>query len=311
MQAILRDYVLKLDVQEPIIPASTAWVKIPCVVYKVAEGEEGLALVTSSGDAPGNSGQLFTGGLNRIYKMGLSDLTQFKNYYQAGKFWTAIFAEEWTDQEVMNNISNLGEFDGVCARMFKVDNEAENAYMNVALGLDNFIAFATMQDGETIDASNMYRALGELLSLENLDNRQYQSMPISDNISNLGIADLLFDKRVSFVISDADYQYRLAGFFCSKKPVIDPYITKLFKLDLQDAALVATNLYKPNMTHSAVANVQDYLYQKVVLKYIDPNVIPSITLNVEYNDEGWVALGTITMSQIRALWRYKFQIIKQ
>lgn len=321
--SILRDYVVQFDVSTPIPAPSTAWVqKIGVVVKRKSEDiEAGTYRITTRSQIANYTNlttpqRILDAGSTVFYLIVVeNDLSEIEKIYKPGDYYTMLFSEDFTDQQVVQykTTTGFGFHKGLFAKTFGRDTDKKNAFLDVARVMDDFICFATDLNADqlTYNYDNIYFALGSLLSLEKLDNRQYISMPVSDNITDLGEANLLFDDRVGLVLTDKDYGNRLAGFFIGGQPIIAPYIDKLLQLDLQAAAITATNLYKPNMTPAAVTKIKDYLKQKVITKYLDPEVIPSITLDLQVNEEGWTAKGTITMSAIKALWRYIIKIVKE
>lgn len=320
--SILRDYVVKFQVSTPIPSPSTDWVKKIGVVVKPKSNdvEEGEYLITTRSQISQYTNlltpvRILDAGSVSFYLIVVEELAHIENVYHTGKYYTMLFSEDFTDQEVVQykSTTGFGFYKGLFAKTFGRDVDKQNAWLDAARVMSDFICYGTNlnSDNTTYNYDNLYYALGSLLSLDTLDNRQYIELPVTDNVVELGDAEDLFNKRISLSISDVDYGNRLSGFFVGSQPIIVPYLDKLLQLDLQAAGITATNLYKPNMTPSAVAKVRDYLYQKVIMKYINPDIIPNITLSLEVNDEGWVARGKIALSEIKTLWRYSIEIIKE
>lgn len=315
---VLRNYVAKFQINEATPTPSVSWVKKIGVLVKGGDSdEEGIYEISTPGQLTQYTkrtsiSRIFDAGSTLMYIVRVKDPANFANVYKEGKFFTLIFSEDFTDQEVYNTLeTGLGKFDGVCARMFVLDESNDNAIMDLLKARPNFCSFATKQESDSVSFDNLYYCFSSLLSLDEMDNRQYIDLPVTDKIFELGVAEKLFDKKVSFALTDSDYGVRLSLFAIGQKPVIAPYIDKLLQLDIQAAAIAATNLYKPNMTINSISNISDYIKQNVINKYINPETIPSITFKLNYNSEGWIAKGTITMSSIKALWRYNITITKE
>lgn len=320
--SILRDYVVKFQVSTPIPSPSTDWVKKIGVVVKPKSDsvEEGEYLITTRSQISQYTNlltpsRILDAGSVSFYLIVVKELANIEKVYHTGKYYTMLFSEDFTDQEVVQykSTTGFGFYKGLFAKTFGRDKKKENSWLDTARAMSDFICYGTNlnSDNLTYNYDNLYYALGSLLSLDTLDNRQYIELPVTDNIVELGDAEDLFNKRISLSTSDIDYGHRLSGFFVGSQPIIAPYVDKLLQLDLQAAGVTATNLYKPNMTASAVAKVRDYLYQKVITKYINPDIIPNITLSLDVNEEGWVAKGKIALSEIKTLWRYSIEIIKE
>lgn len=320
--SILRDYVVKFQISTPIPTPSTDWVKKIGVVVKPKSDSvvEGEYLITTRSQISQYTNlltptRILDAGSVSFYLIVVKELANIEKVYHTGKYYTMLFSEDFTDQEVIQykSTTGFGFYKGLFAKTFGRDQNKENSWLEAARAMSDFICYGTNlnSDKTTYNYDNLYYALGNLLSLDTLDNRQYIELPVTDNVVELGDAEDLFNKRISLSTSDIDYGNRLSGFFVGGQPIIAPYVDKLLQLDLQAAGVTATNLYKPNMTASAVAKVRDYLYQKVIIKYINPDIIPNITLSLEVNDEGWVAKGKIALSEIKTLWRYSIEIIKE
>ena len=320
--SILRDYVVKFQVSTPIPSPSTDWVKKIGVVVKPKSDsvEEGEYFITTRSQMSQYTNlltptRILDAGSVSFYLIVVKELANIEKVYHTGKYYTMLFSEDFTDQEVVQykSTTGFGFYKGLFAKTFGRDKNKENPWLDTARAMSDFICYGTNlnSDNLTYNYDNLYYALGSLLSLDTLDNRQYIELPVTDNIVELGDAEDLFNKRISLSTSDIDYGHRLSGFFVGSQPIIAPYVDKLLQLDLQAAGITATNLYKPNMTASAVAKVRDYLYQKVITKYINPDIIPNITLSLDVNEEGWVAKGKIALSEIKTLWRYSIEIIKE
>lgn len=315
--SILRDYVVKFSITETIAVPSTAWVKKIGVVVKGGNSdEEGIyeclnRSAVSAYTSLTTLSKLFDGGQTSIFIIRVKALDKIKDLYRSGLFWTMIFSEDWTDAEVLNAFeqAGFGEFDGILARMFVLSETNQNAYMDLIKTKQNFCCFATKNATNT-NYGNIYYAFGNLLAQDDLDNRQYESMPVDDGILELGLAENLFEKRVSFVTTDSDYGTRLSFFVIQDNPIISPYIDKLLKLDIQAGLVAATNLYKPNKTISAVKKVEDYIKANIIETYINPDVIPSITFKLSLSEDAWFAKGIVQYPPLEAIWRYKINITK-
>lgn len=319
MQAasILRDYVVKFSITETIAEPSTAWVKkIGVVVKGGASDEEGIyeclnRASISTYTSLTTLSRLFDAGQTSIFIIRVQTLDKVKDLYKSGRFWTMIFSEDWLDAEVINTLeqTGFGDFDGVMAKMFVLSATNQNSYMEVARTKENFCCFAT-KNTANVNYGNIYYAFGSLLAQNDLDNRQYESMPVDDGIFELGLAENLFEKRISFVTTDTDYGTRLSFFAIQNTPIISPYIDKLLRLDIQAGLVTATNLYKPNKTISAVKKVEDYIKANVIDTYINPDVIPTITFKLSLSNDTWFARGIVQYPPLEAIWRYKINITK-
>jgi hypothetical protein len=152
-------------------------------------------------------------------------------------------------------------------------------------------------------AKNMFYAFGKLLSNAlNWLNQQYIPMPYADDVNTLGKANALFDDKVSFVISDAEFSNRLALFAQGGKAIIAPYVIRNLELDMQSKALQYVASNQPGYTRKAAALLEDEL-QGVIQGYIDRQWIEAGTVEVKLEQDNFVASGYINVAEPKALWR--------
>lgn len=155
----------------------------------------------------------------------------------------------------------------------------------------------------TNDAKNMFYAFGKLLSNAlNWRNQQYISMPFADDVDTLGEANTLFEDNISFVISDDEFGQRLGLFAVGGKAITAPYIIRNLQLDMQSAALSYISGNQPAYTKKQAALLEDEL-QKVINEYIEDEEIEAGVVEVDLEEDNFVASGEINVSEPKALWR--------
>ncbi len=164
----------------------------------------------------------------------------------------------------------------------------------------NYCAFHTT-DGN--GAKNMFYAFGKLLSNSlNWLNQQYITMPHADDVETLGQSNALFDAKISFVMSDAEFGKKLALFAQGGSAIVAPYIKRNLEINLQSAALSYISGNQPQYTKVQAALVEDEL-QKVVQSYIDRQWIEAGTAQVKLEQENFVGSGYINIAKPSAFWR--------
>ena len=152
-------------------------------------------------------------------------------------------------------------------------------------------------------AKNMFFAFGKILSnLLNWSNQQYIEMPFADDIDTLGEANALFDKKINFVMEDAQFGKRLGLFAAGQKAIAAPYIEENLRIDLQSKALQYITANQPAYTLTQAALLEDEL-QKVIDSYITRGWIELGEVSILLEQENWVASGYINISEPKALWR--------
>lgn len=196
---------------------------------------------------------------------------------------------------------DVGSFEGVVG-VSSTSNEVLFAQSKIK----NRCAFyGSSLDDDRHGAANMFYAFGSLLSnLSNWRNQQYVSMPESDSINDLGLANLFFDERVSFVITDSQYANRLAFFVAGQKAIVAPYILKNLCVNLQSAALQWIALNQPDYTVTDASLLESHLQETVIEDFIERRWLSEGNVAITINEGGnFVANGAIDVPQPKALWR--------
>lgn len=299
---ILLDYFFPITAIEPTPAASTAFLKQVLVVVKPKSGatEDTITLCTSMSAVAAftdnvEAQQLFNAGMGRVYVLAVDALTTLDTILvgHESDFFTILISSDFNDTEM--DLAEFGAFTGVIG-MASTD-DAKNI---TRAAIANRSAW---HSNGTNKAKNMFFAFGKLLSNSlNWRNQQYITMPLADNITTLGSAESLFDDKVNFVISDTEFGNRLALFCAGGKAIVAPYILKNLQIDLQSAALSYVSGNQPAYTLKQAALLEDEL-QKVVQDYIDDESIEAGTVEVELNEDNFVAAGNINVAEPKALWR--------
>lgn len=199
--------------------------------------------------------------------------------------------------------SNLEGGDGLTLGTFKGVvgvSEQDDTWLATQAAISNRSAFHSTVGNK---AKNMAYAFGKLLSnVLNWRNQQYIEMPLAEDVDELGEANALFDDKISFVLSDAQYSNRLGLFAAGGKAIVAPYIKKNLEIDLQSAALSFVSGNQPEYSLKQAALLEDAL-QKVIQSYIDKEWITAGTVEVKLEQDNFVASGYINIAEPKALWR--------
>lgn len=200
------------------------------------------------------------------------------NDVNVGGAWTGLSAGKLSGGDGLF----LGDFEGVTG----VSSD-DTSFLADQAAIENRCAFFVKSAN---GAKNMFYAFGKLLS-NSLDwkNQQYISMPLSDDVADLGSAEALYDDKISFVISDDEFSERLALFVAGGKPIATPYIQRNLEIDLQSKALQYVSANQPGYTLKHAALIEDEL-QKVVDGDGQPNGDPG------YVGRGWVVSGEVSVT---------------
>lgn len=191
---------------------------------------------------------------------------------------------------------DVGTFEGVVG--FSTEDEEFAAEES---SKKNRCVFIT---NETNKAQNMCFAFGKLLSNQlNWLNQQYISMPLNDGVVDLGVANLLFDDKISFVINDEEYGNVLALFAAGNRAIVAPYIIKNLSIDIQSKAVQWIAANQPQYTLKEAALLEARILEDVINQYIARNWISAGEISISLFQDNFVAAGNINVSEPKALWR--------
>ena len=239
---------------------------------------------------------------------GVSTATQVKAAYDASAealalATVAIVEGQGAEAQAAASEANLtggdGLFLGTYSGVVGV-SETDDTFLAAQAVIANRCAFHTTTSNK---ARNMFFAFGKMLSNAlRWRNQQYIQMPLADDVNTLGAALNLFEDRISFVISDAEFGNRLALFSAGGKAITAPYIKRNLELDLQSRALTYISGNQPAYNLKQAALIQDEL-EAVIEGYINDELITAGTVAVGLEQDNFVASGDFNISEPKALWR--------
>lgn len=194
----------------------------------------------------------------------------------------------------------LGQYKGVVG----VSSD-DDSFLAAQAIIENRAAFHT---NSTNKAKNMFFAFGKLLANPlNWLNQQYIQMPFADDVTTRGQADNLFDNKVSFVISDAEFGNRLSLFAAGGKAIASPYIKRNLELDLQSRALQYVSANMPGYTEVEASLIESEL-QKVMESYVNRQWIESGEVQIRLEQQNFVASAYMNYAELGAIWRFMGEI---
>lgn len=301
---ILLDYVFPISIIQPTPAASTAFLKQVCVIAKPKAGQEanvGLLYPCTNMTEVGvrtantNAQQLFNAGMSKVFIILSTDL-DLVGYLEAhrGEFFTVLISSDYTNADIAD--MDVEGFEGVTGIA-----TADSAVAEAQAVIENRCAFKVAAQATP---TNMFNAFGKLLSNQsNWLNNQYISMPVNDQVSDLGSANSLFDERVSFVINDEEFGNRLALFAAGGKAIVAPYIIKNLRINLQSRTLQWISQNQPQYTLKDAALLETRLEEDVIQNFIDRQWIESGNISITLREQNFVANGAINVPEPKALWR--------
>lgn len=300
MRDVLLEYVMRIDALTPLPAASTAYLrKVLCVVKpapEVATGtitecttKEGVQALTQS-----NCFKLLEAGMNSIFVLPVENLNIADIVHDTNKKFFTILIDGAFSAEEMEEFDQ-GTFEGVIG-WTNNDRDQCKAFAQSK----NNVGFYDLSENASI---NMYWAFGKLLGSVSWKNQQYIEMPLSSNIDTINEANLLFEDKISFVLSSEEYGNRLALFASNRKAIVAPYVFEEIQLNLQSKALQYIELNKPAYTEKQASLLEDTLQGMLDEKYIATEIIDSATVEITLENENFVASGDISVAEPKALWR--------
>lgn len=296
---VLLDYVLKTNVVEPILPASSAYLHNVLCVVPLATGETaGIYECATKAQVEeyttAKCWQLLEAGLSKIYVCAVSAYSAVQALIDATeyKFFTVLVDPSFTTAPTA-----LTGFSGVMG--WSTDD---------ATKAENFAKIATANNTAFIDPSanageNMYWAFGKLLSGSVWKNQQFIGMPAGGITAVLGTAESYFEKRLSFVLNSEEFGNRLAFFVNRGRAIVAPYIYEEFQLDLKSWALTYINTNMPNYNNVEASKLESHLLQKANNKYIASGMLDALTISISADQDNFVMSGNIKVSEPKATWR--------
>lgn len=310
--SVLLNYVMRVSKTIPIPSPSLQYLQNAMIVVKQKSAEipktvvritsaEDLAAITDS-TAPMD---FIKGGRTYFYALPVDTLdlnSETITNIDEFKYFTILIDPSGFDDEAVGSLVLPDNFTGVIGGASNDD-----AFVEAQNKKDNYAWFweATNTAGR-----NMYKAFGSLLNKpkNRWSNQQYISMDYDDGITTLGTAEAMFDMRANFVLTDEEYNTRLA-LFCvgnqgKARAIVAPYLYEEITKVLQGAALTWINLNEPDYTITQAALLEGYL-QKKLNAYIEDGSIESGDINVELGNEQFIMTGDIVVSKVSAPWRLK------
>ncbi|AUR91873.1 tail sheath protein [Vibrio phage 1.166.O._10N.261.51.C7] len=250
--------------------------------------------------------ELFNGGMNSIWLIVIpsdGDVTSIKDLVATLENETlTILAADGVVSTALEATENLKVANGVIGASFTLAlrAEAETLAVSECGFVDN--------DG----SGSMFYAFGRLLSQVGWTNLQYIVMPTpsqSGTVTDVGLAESLFNERISFFLDD-DALGRSLGFFAAGGfSIVDRYVRAQVGRDIQAAGLNYISLKRPNNTQVN----RDFMTLELRTAFLTYEngglLLEGSTLEITEGTENFVATGEFTMELPVALWRLKINLI--
>jgi len=155
----------------------------------------------------------------------------------------------------------------------------------------------------------MYRSFGLFLSQNSWKDLQLARLDDSNTygITDMGVANELFDAGVSFAITDPEYKTCLALFAAGGKTITAPYIARQAKIQTQSLFVQYLSLRNPKWTKREAGMIESYLNNQVDQIFVQTGLVNQLRLVVDLDTtEGdWYVAGVLEIEKPKAIWRMK------
>ena len=299
MSNTVLDYAFKVSEATVIPEVDTAWIKVPAVVVKPAEGvEAGIYRITNKEEIADYTDNEHIGSILNVKSycyLIASNTLNIADVLDANltNLYTVIISDDFDISDFGENRADLklGSFKGVVAYANKGETAEEKEF------LENFAKFGCAFAGTTY---NMCHAFSMLLGGTAWQNQQYIDMP-NAGYDNLGDAEYNYEKRISFVLND-EAKYYLAFFAVAGRAIIAPYVIKEITLKQQSKAFSWIAANQPTKTIVNAKLLQDRL-NLIYTPYLEERLISAGSTTVNLDNDAFSCSGKITITDPTALWR--------
>lgn len=249
----------------------------------------------------------FDGGLTRLYLILIDDAADLPALLldKECDFYTVVGGNEFTGDDYE---TNLAGWQGV--RCWTTIEQADG---KLWAALNATCIF--FEDVETEGDESSYFStfsFGNLLSGANWRNQQYiPTTGAGHPVQELGLADSLFDDRISFYLTDDEQGTRLAFFVAGGKSITTPYINRELQVVMQSDML---NFLAANQPMNIETNrrLLEQVGQGVIDTYLDNALLDPVgenSITITESAEAFIVNGNMTTTEAEALWRVEIDAI--
>lgn len=309
---VLLDYAFKFSEVKGIQKADISYLKRLGVIVKAKTATGNKVVfqeVTNVTDAATYTDAkylagLFDGGLRSVTLIlcdAITDITELDHTQQFTVLISDQFSE--TDKEGFNPTG----FKGVVGAAF-----SDKAKAGTYAATDNRCAF--LDSTTTLKSYGLYYAFGKLLSGVYWRDQQYIQVASTDvySVDSVADAESLFDKKVSFYLSDEQYGKRLGFFAAGGEAITWPYIDVEIQKTVQATGVNYIALNQPRNTpfrrirmESALQKQID-VYIEAPYSYLDPEGENKINI-YKSAAKAFTVNGTLSTKDAEPIWRVEVE----
>lgn len=312
---ILLDYAFKFSEVTGTQKADLSYLKNLAVIVKskTPGGTSPLTHnITSAEDAAQYTNAtdlaaLFAGGMSIVTLVICDAIADATTALDNTKQYTALIDNEWTVDEAI--AFDPTDFKGVIGAVFG-DTAGDRTKAETYAAGDNRCAFVDATDPK---AYGMYYAFAKLLSGAYWRDQQYIQVTSNEvtTIVDLGEAEALFLKKVSFYLGDDQYGKRLGFFGAGGSAITQPYVNEEIKRITQSTGVNYLALNQPRNIPISRILLENALQDKIdeyklpPYQYLDPTGTNEIVLTT--SNEAFVLNGQMTTKVAEPIWRVKVE----
>ena len=260
------DYASPTNINTTIAQAPTGYLRNIIVVIKALADDTAISTITSKPTISIDKcvDGLFDGGMTKVSYIKLIN-ADVSSLNLKDEYFTILFSG-FSGAEIL--AKDLGSFDGVVG--FEIDNTADGIEFNTCK------MYNPLKDGYTIGY-----IFGVALSSVNWRNFQYN--PTNKDVyfvSDLGIANALYDNNISAFGKDDVVGIRLVSFFIGGESFSKPYVEKEIVINLQTNNInLLTQELSYNLQDTGI--VKSFNADYIKKFYVDTGLIEDFDYSVD------------------------------
>jgi hypothetical protein len=281
------EYTSPTSIETAVVQAPTGFLREVLVIIKAQVSDVSISTITAKPSVSVSElvDGLFDGGMNKVSYIRLID-ADISSFSVKNSYFT-ILLDGFSDVEIL--AKELGDFEGVIG--FETDSQSA--------GIENKTCkmYAPLKNGYTIGYS-----FGLGLSSPIWINLQYKSSNKNvEFIDNLGIANTLYNTKISTWGKDDVVGLRLISFFVGGEAFSKAYIEKEIAINLQTnninylASELSYNLQDASLVE---ANNSNYIQRF----YVDTGLIETFEYEVKLSTNNEF-LSNLYITPIIAIWK--------
>ncbi|MBO4726551.1 MAG: hypothetical protein J5598_03060 [Clostridia bacterium] len=305
-ESLLLNFVVPTTIKEAAPSADLSWLKNVIVIAQPKSGSSASGIVDYTSvaaiktDTDSKCFELMEMGMKKIsicYGATLADAKALLDADTTHRYMTVLIDPVFTD--ISAALAWTRDYVLGWQSSTKADAKAAAAAKDVC----------AFNDATDTTGILMYRAFGQFLSQNSWKDLQLTRLDDSDTygITDMGVANELFDAGVSFAITDPEYKTCLALFAAGGKTITAPYISRQAKIQTQSLFVQYLSLRNPKWTKREAGMIESYLNNQVDQIFVQTGLVNQLRLVVDLDTtEGdWYVAGVLEIEKPKAIWRMK------